>query len=102
MVFSHNVQLQTNSSKVTEEPNKLDAPTIAERDSLQKRESGVSENSPMRLRMEQFIKDQQKEIVSELEKIDGKKFRIDEWSREHGGGGSQASYKTEMSLKKQV
>ncbi|KAH7370620.1 putative Coproporphyrinogen-III oxidase [Rhexocercosporidium sp. MPI-PUGE-AT-0058] len=74
-------------SMATEEPQKLDAPSIAERDALAKRESGVSENSPMRLRMEEFIKEQQKEIVAELEKVDGKKFRVDTWTRENGGGG---------------
>lgn len=41
----------------------------------------------MRLRMEEFIKQQQKEIVHELEQVDGKKFRVDTWTREHGGGG---------------
>ena len=41
----------------------------------------------MRLRMEAFIKAQQKEIVGVLEEIDGKKFQIDTWEREHGGGG---------------
>ena len=41
----------------------------------------------MRLRVEEFIKEQQKEIVRELEKIDGKKFRVDTWTRENGGGG---------------
>jgi coproporphyrinogen III oxidase len=73
--------------QVTEEPAKADAPSIAERDSQIKRESGISENSPMRLRMEEFIKEQQKEIVRELEKVDGKKFRVDTWTRENGGGG---------------
>jgi coproporphyrinogen III oxidase len=37
--------------------------------------------------MEKFIKAQQKVIVRELEKIDGKRFRIDEWDRKEGGGG---------------
>jgi coproporphyrinogen III oxidase len=41
----------------------------------------------MRLRFEEFIKEQQKEIVRELEKVDGKKFRVDTWSRPNGGGG---------------
>lgn len=41
----------------------------------------------MRLRMEDFIKSEQKKIVEALEKIDGKKFRIDTWTRPHGGGG---------------
>ncbi|KAI9894629.1 MAG: Coproporphyrinogen-III oxidase [Vezdaea aestivalis] len=70
-----------------QEPLRLDKPSIAERDSLTKRESGVSASSPMRLRMEQFIKDQQNDIVRELEKIDGGKFRRDEWNRPKGGDG---------------
>ncbi|KAF4625737.1 hypothetical protein G7Y89_g12432 [Cudoniella acicularis] len=74
-------------SMMTEEPSKLDPPSIAERDNLARRESGVTENSPMRLRMEGFIKEQQKEIVAELEQVDGKKFKIDTWTRENGGGG---------------
>ena len=41
----------------------------------------------MRLRMEAFIKEQQKVIVEQLEKLDGKKFRIDTWERDAGGGG---------------
>ncbi len=41
----------------------------------------------MRLRMEKFIKEQQKEIVRALEDLDGSKFRTDEWERPHGGGG---------------
>ena len=73
--------------QATDEPTKADALTLAEKDLQTKRESGVTENSPMRLRMEEFIKEQQKEIVRELEKVDGKKFRVDTWTREHGGGG---------------
>ena len=65
----------------------LEKSTIAERDTLSKRESGVSVSSPMRLRMEQFIKDQQEIIVQELEKLDGKKFRRDQWTRPKGGDG---------------
>lgn len=42
----------------------------------------------MRLRMEEFIREQQKEIVRELENIDGKKFRVDTWTRDSGGGGT--------------
>lgn len=64
-----------------------EAPTIAEKDSLLKRENGISPSSPMRLRMEQFIKQHQKEIVTELEKVDGKRFTIDTWDRPEGGGG---------------
>jgi len=69
------------------EPEKLDAPTIAERDTLSKRESGITSTSPMRLRMESFIQTQQTAIVSALEKLDGNKFRTDTWTRPNGGGG---------------
>lgn len=65
----------------------MDGPSIAERDNLVKKQSAITENSPMRLRMEAFIKEQQKIIVKALEEIDGKKFRVDTWTREHGGGG---------------
>lgn len=41
----------------------------------------------MRLRMEEFIKSQQQEIVRALEAVDGTKFRQDEWQRKEGGGG---------------
>ena len=41
----------------------------------------------MRLRMEAFIKERQRAIVEELEKLDGKKFKIDQWTRPDGGGG---------------
>ncbi|KAF9700896.1 hypothetical protein EKO04_000245 [Ascochyta lentis] len=66
---------------------KAETPSIAQKDALLKRENGVSEQSPMRLRMEQFIKQNQKQIVSELEKVDGTKFKIDTWQRPEGGGG---------------
>ena len=54
---------------------------------MSKRESGISSDSPMRLRMEQFIRQKQEEIVRALEAIDGKKFKVDQWDRPHGGGG---------------
>ena len=42
----------------------------------------------MRLRMEAFIKAQQKEIVAALERLDPtKRFRVDTWTRPNGGGG---------------
>ncbi|KAH6642621.1 coproporphyrinogen III oxidase [Boeremia exigua] len=66
---------------------KTETPSIAQKDALLKRENGVSQESPMRLRMEQFIKQHQKQIVSELEKVDGTKFTIDSWQRPEGGGG---------------
>ncbi|KAH8593655.1 coproporphyrinogen iii oxidase-like protein [Bisporella sp. PMI_857] len=71
----------------TQEASAMDGTTQSERDGLTKRENGVTETSPMRLQMEDFIKSQQKEIVAALEKVDGKKFRIDEWTRDNGGGG---------------
>ncbi len=69
------------------DPERLDAPTIAERDTLSKRESGITPTSPMRLRMESFIQTQQTAIVSALEQLDGHKFRTDTWTRPNGGGG---------------
>ncbi|CAO2648441.1 Nn.00g077080.m01.CDS01 [Neocucurbitaria sp. VM-36] len=71
----------------TDDSIKTETPTIAQKDALLKRENGVSEQSPMRLRMEQFIKQHQKQIVSELEKVDGTNFTIDSWQRKEGGGG---------------
>ncbi|KAL8677311.1 MAG: hypothetical protein Q9186_006244 [Xanthomendoza sp. 1 TL-2023] len=65
-----------------------EAPSIADRDTLQKRESGVTEKSPMRLRMEALIKEKQGEIVAALQELDpATKFRTDTWSRPAGGGG---------------
>lgn len=54
---------------------------------MTKREAGVTMDAPMRLRMEKFIKEQQLAIVKELERVDGTKFRRDEWQRAEGGGG---------------
>ncbi|BFZ61490.1 Coproporphyrinogen-III oxidase [Saitoella coloradoensis] len=47
----------------------------------------ITEGSPMRLRMEQFIKEKQQEICEALEDIDGNKFRVDSWKRPEGGEG---------------
>jgi coproporphyrinogen III oxidase len=68
-------------------PVQLDGASLADKDAAQKRLAGVTNDSPMRLRMEKFVKDQQKEIVAALEKLDGTKFRRDEWTRKEGGGG---------------
>ncbi|KAG6042306.1 hypothetical protein E4U41_000050 [Claviceps citrina] len=65
----------------------LDVATLAEKDAQKKREAAISEDSPMRLRMEKFIKEQQQIIVEQLEALDGHKFRKDEWERKNGGGG---------------
>lgn len=41
----------------------------------------------MRLRMEAFVKENQKKIVAAMEEIDGHKFLVDKWERPGGGGG---------------
>ena len=70
------------------DPLRLDSPSVAQRDSLAKQENGVTASSPMRLRMESFIKSQQSLIISELESLDpSHPFRIDTWTRSNGGGG---------------
>ena len=88
-LFPNVTPLAQNRTQVTTpiQPESLDAPTIAERDTLSKRESGITSNSPMRLRMESFIQSQQTAIVSALEKLDGHRFRVDTWTRPNGGGG---------------
>ncbi|KAI3646756.1 hypothetical protein MP228_009684 [Amoeboaphelidium protococcarum] len=43
---------------------------------------------PMRDRMQSYVKSLQKSIVTELEKIDGSQFQVDQWKRELGGGGT--------------
>ncbi|MCJ1404396.1 Coproporphyrinogen-III oxidase [Xylographa trunciseda] len=75
------------SSPLQPVPERTESPSIADLDSRRKRESGVSSTSPMRLRMEAFIKEQQELIVRELEKVDGGKFRKDTWTRPAGGDG---------------
>ena len=37
--------------------------------------------------MEQYVKAKQMEIVAEIEKLDGNKFRVDTWQRAEGGEG---------------
>ncbi|EGD96259.1 coproporphyrinogen III oxidase [Trichophyton tonsurans CBS 112818] len=68
-------------------PISLEAPTIAKLDEKTRRETEITSSSPMRLRMEKLIKEQQKRIIDELSKIDGNAFTIDEWDRPNGGGG---------------
>ena len=68
--------------------HKTEAPSIADNDARRKRESGVTQASPMRLRMEAFIKEQQNVIVEALEDVEGgAKFRRDTWQRPAGGDG---------------
>ncbi|KAI5294210.1 Coproporphyrinogen-III oxidase, partial [Ascosphaera pollenicola] len=68
-------------------PTKLDAPSLVHLDQATKQAGPVTDASPMRLRMEQMIKEKQKEIVAELGRIDGKPFIVDEWTRDDGTGG---------------
>lgn len=74
-------------SMLNDEPTKTEAPSIAEKDAQLKRTTNITDHSPMRLRMESFIKAQQKEIVRALEEVDGTPFTIDKWERSEGGGG---------------
>ncbi|KAJ5105168.1 hypothetical protein NUU61_002515 [Penicillium alfredii] len=74
-------------SMMTEEVTELDSPSIAELDEALKRSSAINESSPMRLRMEKLIKDEQQKIIEELSRIDGNQFRVDTWDRPSGGGG---------------
>lgn len=67
---------------------KLEELSIAERDDRSKRESGVTSQSPMRLRMEALIKEHQDKIVEALQKLEPEvAFRRDTWQRSTGGGG---------------
>ncbi|KAK3372773.1 Coproporphyrinogen III oxidase-like protein [Lasiosphaeria ovina] len=65
----------------------LDSLSLAERDQQTKQENAITDASPMRLRMEKFVKEKQMEIVQALEAVDGSKFQVDEWQRKEGGGG---------------
>ena len=77
----------SNGRQLTTDMAETEGPTIAEKDAVLKRENGITDKSPMRLRMEDFIKRHQKHIVAELEKVDGGKFKIDTWQRPEGGYG---------------
>ena len=69
-------------------PDENESPTVADLDARSKRESGVHTSSPMRLRMEAFVKDQQNTIVTALEALEpDARFRRDEWTRAAGGDG---------------
>ncbi|KAF2861215.1 hypothetical protein K470DRAFT_215431 [Piedraia hortae CBS 480.64] len=77
LYYTHTpISLESNSST-----------TLATQDATSRYTSGVTPTSSMRLRMEDFIYRTQHTIVSALEKVDGKKFMIDEWKRPDNGGG---------------
>lgn len=46
-----------------------------------------TEDAPMRVRMANFVKEIQAEIVQGLEETDGKKFLVEQWLRPEGGEG---------------
>ncbi|KAG0198136.1 Coproporphyrinogen-III oxidase [Mortierella sp. GBA30] len=78
-------------------PNKIEceapspapkAPSKTAQEDQKRKLEGLTKDSPMRLRMEEFVKRIQVEITSELEKVDGEaKFKIDRWTRAEGGDG---------------
>lgn len=41
----------------------------------------------MKLKMEHMVMTMQKKIRDELQRIDGKDFKVDRWTRASGGGG---------------
>lgn len=47
----------------------------------------IQNHPEMRKKMEELIRRKQKEIIGKMEEIDGKKFFLDEWTREDGNGG---------------
>ncbi|KAJ3274704.1 Coproporphyrinogen-III oxidase [Terramyces sp. JEL0728] len=60
---------------------------------FQNEKSDVNSSFPLSIRMEQLVKDIQKEMVSGLEAFegpDGKKFELDSWTRKEGGYGISA------------
>lgn len=47
----------------------------------------IQSHPEMRQKMEELIRRKQQEIIAKMEEIDGKKFFLDEWTREDGTGG---------------
>lgn len=66
--------------------NAIQLESPVEKDKLAKTQA-ITDQSPMRLRMERFVKEKQAEIVKALEEVDGQHFRIDKWERKEGGEG---------------
>ncbi|KAG0166150.1 Coproporphyrinogen-III oxidase [Apophysomyces sp. BC1034] len=61
--------------------------TIAQQDA-ERRQRPITAKDPMRLRMEEYVKNLQKTIAQGIEKVDGKPFERTAWQRaEHGGEG---------------
>ncbi|KAK5197536.1 Coproporphyrinogen-III oxidase [Exophiala xenobiotica] len=77
-----------NNNKASNDSPPVQPVSLAEVDEVTKRRTKITRNSPMRLRMEALIEEHQNRIVFALENIDGKKFKRDQWTRPHGGGGT--------------
>ncbi|KAF9946395.1 Coproporphyrinogen-III oxidase, partial [Modicella reniformis] len=78
------VECEAPASKKKEDKK---ASKTAEADQKRKLD-GLTENSPMRLRMEAFNKRLQAEITTRIEQLDGQgKFQMDQWNRAEGGDG---------------
>ncbi|KAF9109286.1 Coproporphyrinogen-III oxidase [Mortierella sp. AM989] len=76
------------SQKKVEKPQPQTPIKTVEADQKRKSE-GLTDESPMRLRVEEFVKQIQKEITEGLEKVDGEaKFTVNNWTRTEGGGGT--------------
>jgi coproporphyrinogen III oxidase len=78
---------QSHNQVIRHDGPPMQTTSLAEVDEVTKRRMPIDRRSPMRLRMEALILEHQNRIVFALEDLDGSKFRRDEWSRPHGGGG---------------
>ncbi|KAI9020815.1 Coproporphyrinogen III oxidase [Phycomyces nitens] len=56
-------------------------------DNQRRTEGPITDQDPMRLRMESFVKGLQSRIVADIESIDGKQFSRTTWQRKEGGEG---------------
>ncbi len=68
-------------------PSWTDHKYVTEQPSTFVRESETTGGGSMRERFEQMIRSAQDSICSQVEALDGTKFREDAWVRENGGGG---------------
>ncbi|KAF9917738.1 Coproporphyrinogen-III oxidase [Linnemannia zychae] len=85
--WSQNPAIQPVECEAPKKEGKTNSVKNAEADKKRKLE-GLTEDSPMRLRMEAFNKKLQAEIAARLEKLDGEgKFKVDQWNRAEGGDG---------------
>ncbi|KAK3822823.1 MAG: Coproporphyrinogen III oxidase [Benniella sp.] len=63
-------------------------PSTAVQADQERKLKGLTKESPMRLRMEEFVKKMQQDVTAGLEKVDGQAtFKVDRWTRAEGGDG---------------